>query len=159
MTEIAFQPWSSRQSTRLNAAVPGWAVPHMANSARPSGFLSASKMLWSILATCWSPLTAMTSQRYHAAPASDCSMVGVNHTGRSMRQAQLLLGGPDVRPELGGHRRATCLRTASESTASRCPLVTRSSWPTAKVWVVCPLSQDAGPSSLVGAIASSYDSR
>ena len=25
----------------LNDALPGWAVPHMANSARPSGFFSA----------------------------------------------------------------------------------------------------------------------
>ena len=159
MTEIAFQLWSSRQSTRLNAAVPGWAVPHRANSARPSGFLSASKMSWSILATFLSPLTAMTSQRYHAAPASDCSIVGVNHTGRSSERRSCSSVAPTYAASWAGHRFATCLRTVSESTASRCPLVTRSSWPTAKVWVVCPLSQGAGLSSLVGATASSYDSR
>ena len=101
----------------------------------------------------------MTSQRYHAAPASDCSMVGVNHTGRSSERRSCSSVAPTYAPSWAGQRRATWERTSSESTARRCPLLTRSSWPTAKVWVVCPLSQETGLSSLVGAIASSYDSR
>jgi hypothetical protein len=36
-----------------------------------------------ILAIFESPVTAITSQRYHPAPAADCSIVGVNQTGRS----------------------------------------------------------------------------
>ena len=86
-------------------------------------------------------------------------MVGVNHTGRSIERRSCSSVAPTYAPSWAGQRRATWLRTASESTASRWPLATRSSSPTAKVWVVCPLSHEAGPSSLVGATASAYDSR
>ena len=101
MTEIAFQLWSSRHSTRANAAVPGWAVPHRANSARPSGFLSAPEMSWSILATCLSP-----DDGDDVAAVPRRAGVGLlDRRGEpdrpQQREAQLLLGGPDVRRELG----------------------------------------------------------
>ncbi len=71
-------------STRSKSADPGAAVPHMLHLARPSGVSSTLRASPSSVASLLAPATAITSQRYQSAPASDSSTVGVNHTARSM---------------------------------------------------------------------------
>ena len=102
----------------------------------------------------------MTSQRYHAAPASDCSIVGVNQTGRSSERRSCSSVAADVRRELGRapvrDLRADRLGVDGQQVpvGHQVELADREGL----AWCA-PLSQAAGLSSLVGATASSYDSR
>ena len=105
------------------------------------------------------PARATTSQRYHDAPSSASSRLGVNHTLRSMLSRSASGPPPTKSPSAAGQRSATPACTASESTASRCPSTTVSSGPASKVTAVWGLAHRTGGADEVGATASSYDRR
>ena len=101
----------------------------------------------------------MASQRYHSAPLSDSSTVGVNQTARSMLSRCASVEPPANSANFSGQVVATMSCTRCESTASRCPSATLSRRPTAKVIDVCSSEQSTGGRSAVGATASSTPSR
>ena len=110
---IARQVCGSLQSTRWKSGVVGSGRCRTCrtSSARPASASASSKEPVTD-ASCSVPATAITSQRYQFAPASDCFTLAVNQTARSMLSRSCSSVAPRKPASCVGQRAATWSVTA-----------------------------------------------